>query len=102
MRVYRMNAFGSIHDDQPTAAYWAFGDKHGARIVEAHPGVGWEFQPAIPALVGPVRAFFLGMREFRSDLTTSFAGVTGEWDLWVAYDRGRDLAHRLTFRHFDK
>ena len=46
-----------------------------------------------------VRAFTLGFLEFRS----AFGMCWG--DPWspesVAYDRGRDLAHRLTFRHFE-
>lgn len=41
-------------------------------------------------------AFIVGMREFRSDVTTSY-----DDDLIEAYDRGRDFAHRLTFRHWD-
>jgi hypothetical protein len=44
-------------------------------------------------------AFFLGLWEFRSDFGRTYG------DPWsccsVAYDRGRDLAHRLTFRRFD-
>lgn len=43
------------------------------------------------------KAFLLGMAEFRSDLTTSFE----DYDLLLAYDRGRDLAHKLTFRRWD-
>lgn len=43
-------------------------------------------------------SFILGMVEFRSDLTTGFF----EQHLQDAYDCGRDLAHRLTFRRFDK
>lgn len=43
------------------------------------------------------RAFWLGMREFRSDLTTHF----GDWELLEAYDCGRELARVLTFRRYD-
>lgn len=43
-------------------------------------------------------AFLLGMREFRSDLTTSYDDA----DLVEAYDSGRDLAHRLTLRYWDQ
>ena len=41
-----------------------------------------------------LRAFVLGMREFRSDVTSSTNYV-------VAYDLGRELAHLLTFRRWD-
>jgi hypothetical protein len=44
-----------------------------------------------------IRAFLLGVREFRSSLTTSY----DDYDLLLAYDRGRELAHRLTFRRWD-
>lgn len=44
-----------------------------------------------------LRAFLLGMFEFRSDFTTN----PGE-DLIETYDAGRDLAHRLTFRKWDQ
>lgn len=44
-----------------------------------------------------IRAFLLGVMEFRSDLTTSF----NDYDLYAAYDSGRDLAHRFTFRRWD-
>lgn len=43
-----------------------------------------------------IKAFLLGMWEFRSDCTTHFGG-----NLIETYDLGRDLAHRLTFRRFD-
>lgn len=42
-------------------------------------------------------AFLLGIAEFRSDFTTN----PGD-DFIEAYDAGRDLAHRLTFRRFDQ
>jgi hypothetical protein len=42
-------------------------------------------------------AFTLGMVEFRTDFTTSFE----DDDQLDWYDTGRDLAHRLTFRHWD-
>ena len=44
-----------------------------------------------------VRAFVLGMIEFRSDLTTHYP----YGDLLEAYDWGREIAHRLTFRRWD-
>lgn len=44
-----------------------------------------------------LRAFFLGMAEFRLSFTTHIA----DNDLQHAYDTGREWAHRLTFRHFD-
>ncbi len=43
-----------------------------------------------------LRAFILGLREFRQNATTHF-----DEDLIEAYDTGRDLAHKLTFRRFD-
>jgi hypothetical protein len=43
------------------------------------------------------KAFFKGMKEFRSDITTHY-GV----DLIEYYDSGRDLSHKLTFRIFEK
>ena len=43
-----------------------------------------------------LRAFLLGMWEFRSDFTTN----PGD-DLIEAYDLGREWAHRLTLRRFD-
>lgn len=43
-----------------------------------------------------LKAFLLGVREFRSAWTTHF-----DWPLINDYDRGREWAHRLTFRHWD-
>lgn len=43
-----------------------------------------------------IRAFILGMVEFRSDFTSYFEGR-----YLLAYDRGRELMHRLTLRRFD-
>jgi len=42
------------------------------------------------------RIFLLGMREYRTDLTTHF-----DYPEIETYDRGRDWAHRLTFRRYD-
>ena len=50
------------------------------------------------------RAFVLGMREFRRSWTWSDPSATDEnpyTHLDHAYDVGRDLAHRLTFRVFE-
>lgn len=44
-----------------------------------------------------IKAFVLGVREFRSDFTTSYDYPLIEW-----YDFGRELAHRVTFRRFDQ
>lgn len=44
------------------------------------------------------RAYVLGIMEFRSDFTTSF----DDYDLLLAYDRGRETAHKLTFRLWDR
>jgi hypothetical protein len=44
-----------------------------------------------------IAAFINGMKEFRLTLTTHYDDAA----LLEAYDAGRELAHRLTFRHFD-
>lgn len=44
-----------------------------------------------------IRAFLLGVVEFRSMYTTHFS----RYSEMLAYDSGRDLAHRLTFRKFE-
>jgi len=45
-----------------------------------------------------IKAFILGMAEFKSTYTTHHADLR-EAD---CYDRGRELAHKLTFRHFEQ
>jgi hypothetical protein len=42
-------------------------------------------------------AFLRGVREFRSDLTTHY-----DYPLIETYDAGREAAHRLTFRRYDR
>lgn len=44
-----------------------------------------------------LKAFFLGMTEFRTSWTTSYDDDA----LMETYDRGRELAHALTFRRFE-
>ena len=44
-----------------------------------------------------LRAWLLGMYEFRRDLTTHFNYPAIEW-----YDLGREMAHRLTLRRWDQ
>lgn len=44
-----------------------------------------------------MKAYWLGMVEFRSSWTHSHSDET----LRAAYDKGRDMAHRLTLRCFD-
>ncbi|WP_181155129.1 hypothetical protein [Burkholderia multivorans] len=44
-----------------------------------------------------LKAFWLGIREFRSDCTTAY----DDDDLAQAYDRGREFAHRFTLRRFE-
>ena len=44
-----------------------------------------------------LRAFLLGVQEFRLSLTTHF----DDDDLLEAYDSGREWAHRLTFRRYE-
>lgn len=45
-----------------------------------------------------LRAFYLGMVEFRRCFTTHFEDDRH----YVAYDRGREWAHRLTLRCFEE
>lgn len=49
-------------------------------------------------MIRRIRAFILGMLEFRSDFTTHFS----EWGAMRAYDYGRELAHRFTLRRFER
>lgn len=42
-----------------------------------------------------IRAFLLGIKEFRLTYTTHLA------DHAVAYDTGREFAHRVTLRRFE-
>lgn len=42
-------------------------------------------------------AFLRGMREFRRTLTTYYA----DYGQLLAYDSGREWAHRLTLRRFE-
>lgn len=44
-----------------------------------------------------IRAFILGMYEFRRNMTTHFS-TNREY---AAYDRARDFAHRVTGRRWD-
>ena len=44
-----------------------------------------------------IKAFFLGMYEFRLTFTTHI----NDWHLANRYDQGREWAHRLTFRKYD-
>ena len=49
-------------------------------------------------LMARVFAFFRGVVEFRTCLTTHY----DDYGLSLAYDYGRDLAHRCTFRRWDR
>jgi hypothetical protein len=42
-----------------------------------------------------IRAFFTGLLEFRRLVTSAFEGHED------AYDTGRELAHRITFRRYE-
>lgn len=44
-----------------------------------------------------IRAFVLGLIEFRHDITTGFKTM----DEYEAYDKGRELAHKLTLRYYE-
>ena len=48
-------------------------------------------------MIARLRAFALGVREFRLTCTTHFDDDA----LLEAYDLGREWAHRLTFRRFE-
>lgn len=47
--------------------------------------------------VSRLRAFLLGVQEFRLSITTCL----DDGDLSEAYDSGREWAHRLTFRRYE-
>lgn len=50
-----------------------------------------------------IRAFLIGISEFRDSWTWKDPADEDnytELDDW--YDRGREFAHRITFRHWDK
>lgn len=52
-----------------------------------------------------LRAFFLGMKEFRSCITWADPARTSDHNftnLDEAYNWGREWAHRLTLRHFEE
>jgi len=51
-------------------------------------------------IIALICAYLLGMFEFRSSFT-SHPEHDGE-DLIETYDAGRELAHRLTLRHFEQ
>ena len=44
-----------------------------------------------------IKAFFLGLVEFKQDMTTHFDND----GLLETYDAGRELMHRLTLRRYD-
>jgi hypothetical protein len=52
--------------------------------------------------MGRVRAFLLGVREYRTCWTTSFVGHPDEEGMYGAYDWGREWAHRVTLRRFEE
>ena len=45
-----------------------------------------------------IKAFLLGVVEFRLSFTTHHA----DWHQSICYDKGRELAHKLTLRHFEQ
>jgi len=49
-------------------------------------------------MLNHIRAFILGAKEFRLSMTTHFNDLA----LCDAYDRGRDFAHMITFRHYEE
>lgn len=45
-----------------------------------------------------VRSFLMGIWEFRVSFTTRYEDL----ELEMAYDKGREIAHKVTFRYFDE
>lgn len=45
-----------------------------------------------------IHSFILGLLEFRSCYTTHFS----DYDCQIAYDTGRELAHKLTLRKWEQ
>lgn len=56
-------------------------------------------EPAASVEPDERQAFTAGLREYRDSVTPSFGD--DEYHLLEAYDLGRELAHRLTRRHYD-
>lgn len=50
--------------------------------------------------MGRIKAFLLGIREFRSGVGMTYDGSPYS-PRSVAYDWGREIAHRVTLRHWD-
>lgn len=50
-----------------------------------------------PTIRRRLRAFWLGMKEFRSAITTNFGP-----SLIRTYDRGREFMHVLTLRYYEQ
>ena len=48
--------------------------------------------------MGTIRAFLVGMWEFRRSFTIYLA----DYNLAHAYDKGREFAHWVTFRRFEQ
>ena len=48
-------------------------------------------------MMATIKAFLLGMREFRLSFTTHYA----DNNMREAYDTGRELAHRITMRRYE-
>jgi len=51
----------------------------------------------LPRWIRAIGAFINGMWEFRRAFTTRY----NDYRLYEAYDKGRDLAHAITFRRFE-
>lgn len=45
-----------------------------------------------------IKAFILGIREFRLSVTTSYE----DYEILRAYELGRDFAHKITLRRWDE
>lgn len=53
-------------------------------------------KPSNKTVMKKLQAFLLGIREFRSDVTTNLDSAYGH-----NYDKGRDFAHQITMRKWD-
>ena len=52
------------------------------------------------AWIAVAKAFLLGIREFRSSCGRTYENNPHS-PRSIAYDHGREIAHRATFRHWD-
>lgn len=66
--------------------------------------MGTDIHGVFQRYMNKIKAFMLGIREFRLSYTWADPARTEECDyteLDEAYDIGRELAHKLTFRYYE-